>query len=126
MKRARLSRLYWRLRWRFSARVLPAGRSRMSAATVLDFASRRMAGIALREHHDAELARAAMVTAAAVRGGHIAGLTSHSDKGGEWRPVRRRVRQARRDPVDGAGWLRLPAPEREGGSTVVWSVLCPA
>jgi transposase InsO family protein len=52
-------------------------------ATVLDLASRRMAGFALGDHHDAELARAALVTAAAVRGGHVAGVIFHSDKGGE-------------------------------------------
>jgi hypothetical protein len=36
-------------------------------------------GFALGEHHDAELARAALCVAIAVRGGAVAGVLFHSD-----------------------------------------------
>ncbi len=51
---------------------------------MLDLASRRVPGFALDEHHDAPLARAALCMAAAVRGGNVAGVLFHSDKGGEY------------------------------------------
>ena len=35
-------------------------------------------------HHDAELARAALCVAIAVRGGAVAGVVFHSDQGGEY------------------------------------------
>jgi transposase InsO family protein len=71
-------------RWCGDLTEIPTDEGKLYLATVLDLASRRMAGFALGERHDAELARAALVTAAAVRGGHIAGVTFHSDKGGEY------------------------------------------
>lgn len=51
---------------------------------MLELASRRLPGFALGEHHDASLARAALCMAAAVRGGSVAGVVFHSDKGGEY------------------------------------------
>src|ERR1700750_1647046 len=47
--------------------------------------SRRIVGFALGEHHDAELAYAALAMAVAVRGGRdaIAGVILHSDQGSE-------------------------------------------
>ena len=48
-------------------------------ASVLDLCSRRVPGFALGEHHDAELAAAAVKMAAAVRGGDVAGVIFHSD-----------------------------------------------
>jgi transposase InsO family protein len=71
-------------RWCGDLTEIPTDEGKLYLATVLDLASRRMAGFALGEHHDAELARAALVTAAAVRGGHVAGVIFHSDKGGEY------------------------------------------
>jgi putative transposase len=35
-------------------------------------------------HHDAELARAALQVAIAVRGGTVAGVVFHTDQGGEY------------------------------------------
>ena len=35
-------------------------------------------------HHDAELARAALCVAIAVRGGAVAGVIFHTDQGGEY------------------------------------------
>lgn len=53
-------------------------------ASVLDLCSRRVPGFALGDHHDAELAAAAVKMAAAVRGGDVAGVIFHSDKGSEY------------------------------------------
>jgi transposase InsO family protein len=54
--------------------------------SVLDMSSRRVVGFALDEHHDSELARAALVMAVAVRGGKdaIAGVIMHTDQGSEY------------------------------------------
>ena len=54
--------------------------------SVLDMASRRIVGFALGEHHDAELAYAALSMAVAVRGGRdaIAGVILHTDQGSEY------------------------------------------
>jgi putative transposase len=62
--------------------------------SVLDMASRRIVGFALGEHHDAELAYAALAMAVAVRGGRdaIAGVILHTDQGSEY--TARRVRDA--------------------------------
>src|SRR5947208_17068758 len=49
--------------------------------SVLDVGSRRVVGFALGGHHDAELARAALAMAVAVRGGKLAGVgaSMHTD-----------------------------------------------
>jgi putative transposase len=48
--------------------------------------SRRIVGFALSEHHDAELAYAALAMAVAIRGGRevIAGVVLHTDQGSEY------------------------------------------
>jgi hypothetical protein len=53
--------------------------------SVLDRTSRRVVGFAVGEHHDAELAYAALAMAVAVRGGRdaIAGVILHADRGSE-------------------------------------------
>jgi transposase InsO family protein len=58
---------------------------KLHLASVLDMASRRIVGFALDEHHDAELARAALAMAVAIRGGKdaIAGVIMHTDQGSE-------------------------------------------
>ncbi len=53
-------------------------------ATVLDLFSRRLLGYAMSEHHDADLAVAALNMAAANRGGDIDGVIFHSDRGSEY------------------------------------------
>ena len=50
--------------------------------------SRRILGHALGEHHDAELACAALLMAAAVRGGNVRGVVFHSDQGSEYTSAR--------------------------------------
>ena len=55
---------------------------------MLDMGSRRIVGFALGEHHDAELAYAALAMAVAVRGGPeaIGGVILHTDRGSEYTP----------------------------------------
>ncbi len=50
-------------------------------ADVEDLFSRRIVGFAIGEHPDAELAKAAIQTAVAIRGGAVAGVIFHSDRG---------------------------------------------
>lgn len=71
-------------RWCGDLTEIPTDEAKLYLATVLDLASRRLPGFALGEHHDAALARAALCMAAAVRGGDVAGVVFHSDKGGEY------------------------------------------
>ncbi|MEA1903440.1 MAG: IS3 family transposase [Actinomycetota bacterium] len=71
-------------RWCGDLTEIPTDEGKLYLATVEDLASRRLPGFAIGEHHDAELAKAALYTAAAVRGGNITGVIFHSDKGGEY------------------------------------------
>jgi transposase InsO family protein len=52
-------------------------------ATVIDLYSRRILGYAMGEHHDAGLVVAALNMAAVTRGGDVAGVIFHSDRGSE-------------------------------------------
>jgi transposase InsO family protein len=54
--------------------------------------SRRIAGFALGEHHDAALAYGALAMAVAVRGGSVPGVVFHTDQGSEY--TARTFRQA--------------------------------
>jgi len=63
---------------------IPNDEGRLYLASVLDLHSRRVVGFAMGAHHDAELARAALCTAIAVRGGDVAGVIFHTDQGGEY------------------------------------------
>lgn len=71
-------------RWCGDLTEIPTGEGKLYLATVEDLASRRLPGFAIGEHHDAALARAALCMAAAVRGGEVAGVIFHTDKGGEY------------------------------------------
>ena len=71
-------------KWCGDLTEIPCVEGKLYLATVEDLASRRLAGFALGEHHDASLAKAALCMAAAVRGGDVAGVIFHSDKGGEY------------------------------------------
>lgn len=71
-------------RWCGDLTEIPTGEGKLYLAIVLDLGSRRLPGFALGEHHDSALARAALCMAAAVRGGDVAGVIFHSDKGGEY------------------------------------------
>src|SRR3954451_6107889 len=72
------------LRWCGDLTEIPTAEGKLYLATVEDLASRRLPGFALSEHHDAEVAAAAIKMAAAVRGGNVAGVVFHSDKGSEY------------------------------------------
>ena len=71
-------------RWCGDLTEIPTEEGKLYLATVEDLASRRLPGFAIGEHHDAALAKAALCMAAAVRGGDVAGVIFHSDKGSEY------------------------------------------
>jgi transposase InsO family protein len=71
-------------RWCGDLTEIPTDEGKLYLATVLDLGSRRLPGFAIGEHHDSPLAKAALCMAAAVRGGDVAGVIFHSDKGGEY------------------------------------------
>jgi transposase InsO family protein len=57
------------------------GEGKLYLATVIDLYSRRILGYAMGEHHDAGLVVAALNMAAVTRGGQVAGMIFHSDRG---------------------------------------------
>jgi putative transposase len=60
------------------------GEGKLYLATVIDLYSRRILGYAMGAHHDAGLVVAALNMAAVTRGGHVAGVIFHSDRGSEY------------------------------------------
>jgi putative transposase len=72
------------MRWCGDLTEIPTGEGKLYLATVLDLHSRRCVGFALGAHHDAELARAALCVAIAIRGGDVAGVIFHTDQGSEY------------------------------------------
>jgi len=71
-------------KWFGDGTEIVTGQGKLYLASVLDVSSRRVLGFALSEHHDAQLAYGALVMAAAVRGGQIAGVILHTDQGSEY------------------------------------------
>jgi putative transposase len=71
-------------KWCGDLTELPTDEGKLYLSSVLDLASRRIAGFSIGEHHDARLARSSLVMAAAVRGGDVKGVIFHSDKGSEF------------------------------------------
>jgi putative transposase len=71
-------------RWCGDLTEIPTDEAKLYLAIVEDLASRRLPGFAMSDHHDAPLAKAALCTAVAVRGGDVHGVIFHSDKGGEY------------------------------------------
>jgi putative transposase len=63
---------------------IPTDEGPLYLASVLDLHSRRCVGFAMGNHHNGELARAALCMAIAIRGGHVAGVVFHTDQGGEY------------------------------------------
>jgi putative transposase len=63
---------------------IPTDQGKLHLAAILDLHSRRCVGFAMGVHHDAELARAALCVAIAVRGGDVAGVIFHTDQGSEY------------------------------------------
>ena len=70
--------------WVGDVTEVPTDEGNLFCATVLDLHSRLIAGFAMGEHHDSELAKAALCMAIAVRGGEVRGVIFHTDQGGEY------------------------------------------
>nr|WP_167361583.1 IS3 family transposase [Micromonospora marina] len=60
------------------------GEGKLYLATVIDLYSRRILGYAMGDRHDAGLVVAALNMAAVTRGGDVAGVIFHSDRGSEY------------------------------------------
>ena len=73
-------------KWYGDGTEIPTDEGTLYLDAVLDVASRRVVGFALGQHHDAELAHAALAMAVAVRGGRdaVAGVIFHSDQGSDY------------------------------------------
>jgi transposase InsO family protein len=73
-------------KWYGDGTELATDEGKLFLDSVLDMGSRRVVGFAMDEHHNAELARAALAMAVAVRGGKqaIAGVIMHTDQGSEY------------------------------------------
>ena len=73
-------------KWYGHGTELATDEGKLFLDSVLDMGSRRVVGFAMDEHHNAELARAALAMAVAVRGGKqaIAGVIMHTDQGSEY------------------------------------------
>lgn len=71
-------------KWCGDLTEIPTEEGKLYLATVEDLCSRRLPGFAIGEHHDAELAAAAIKMAVAVRGGDVTGVIFHSDHGAEY------------------------------------------
>ena len=73
-------------KWYGDGTEIVTDEGKLQLASVLDMASRRIVGFALSDHHDAELAHAALAMAVAVRGGRdaVTGVILHTDQGSEY------------------------------------------
>ena len=73
-------------KWYGDGTEIATAEGKLYLASVLDMPSRRIVGFALGEHHDAELAYAALAMAIAVRGGKqaVGGVIFHTDQGSEY------------------------------------------
>jgi len=71
-------------KWFGDGTEITTDEGKLYLASVLDLGSRRVLGFALSERHDAQLAYGALAMAAAVRGGHVAGVIFHTDQGSEY------------------------------------------
>jgi transposase InsO family protein len=73
-------------KWYGDGTEIPTEEGRFYLDSVLDMGSRRIVGFALGEHHDADLAQAALRMAVAVRGGKavLSQVVMHTDRGSEY------------------------------------------
>jgi putative transposase len=69
------------VKWCGDMTEIPTGEGKLYLADVEDLFSRRIIGFAIGEHPDAELAKAAIQTAVTLRGGAVAGVIFHTDRG---------------------------------------------
>jgi putative transposase len=73
-------------KWYGDGTEIPTDEGKLYLDSVLDMGSRRIVGFALGEHHDADLAQAAVQMAVAVRGGKqaLTDVIMHTDQGSEY------------------------------------------
>jgi len=73
-------------KWYGDGTEIPTDQGKLHLDSVLDMGSRRIVGFGLGEHHDADLATAALQMAVAVRGGKdtVGGVIMHTDQGSEY------------------------------------------
>ena len=73
-------------KWYGDGTEVPTDEGKLYLDSVLDMGSRRIVGFGLGEHHDADLATAALRMAVAVRGGNdaIRDVIMHTDQGSEY------------------------------------------
>jgi putative transposase len=69
------------VKWCGDLKIVDTLEGPLYLASVEDLFSRRMLGFAMSEHPDAALAKAALAMAVAMRGGDVAGVIFHSDRG---------------------------------------------
>src|SRR5213079_2763308 len=72
------------IKWYGDGTEIITAEGKLHLASVLDMGSRRILGLALSGHPDAELAYSALVMAVAVRGGQVPGVIMHTDQGSEY------------------------------------------
>jgi putative transposase len=68
-------------KWVGDMTEIPTAEGKLYAATVIDLFSRRLLGCATSAHPDAVLAGQALKMAVATRGGKVAGVVFHTDRG---------------------------------------------
>jgi transposase InsO family protein len=80
-------------KWYGDGTELVTDEGKLYLDSVLDMRSPRVVGFAMDSHHDAELARAALAMAVAIRGGKdaITGVIMHTDQGSEYTATTSRV-----------------------------------
>jgi transposase InsO family protein len=73
-------------KWYGDGTEIPTDEGKLYLDSVLDMGSRRVVGFCLGEHHDTDLAQAALRMAVAVRGGRdaVAGVIMHTDQDSEY------------------------------------------
>ena len=73
-------------KWYGDGTEIPTEEGKLYLDSVLDMGSRRIVGFALGEHHDTDLATAALQMAVAVRGGRdaLSEVIMHTDQGSEY------------------------------------------
>jgi putative transposase len=69
------------VKWCGDITEIPTGEGKLYLATALDLFSRRLLGYATSAHPDAALAGQAIKMAVAARGGNVAGVIFHTDRG---------------------------------------------
>jgi putative transposase len=69
------------VKWCGDITEIPTGEGKLYLATALDLFSRRLLGYATSAHPDAVLAGQAIKVAVATRGGNVAGVIFHTDRG---------------------------------------------